>query len=535
MNQISDTPETAAEREKYLGQGRNFLKAGQHQAAHAIADRLLRDYAPTPATLLFAGEVQFSMANFVGTQDIANRCSALFPDDLGGPLLQCRALMAMGKQGDARDVALGIDAKDVTEEAHLSILVTILSGCMEPEAAYPLCKRSIELDAYNPAAHRRLALNCRLTGRLDEAEEAANIALRFDSHDYEMIGFRSSLRKATAEDNHIGELEALLAGGCKNALGAAGVAYAAAKECEDIGQYERSFGFLESGAKLKRSTMRGGADDDLQSFELLREIYTTAALSEPVAGSATSEPIFVLGLPRTGSTLLERILSSHSGVYAAGELLHFDAALMHEILKLGPLTDRRDLVSKSLKVDAAAVGDGYLQRTRPFTGHTPRFIDKRPLNFASIGAISRSLPNAGIVHVRRTPMDACYSIFKFLFGDAYPWSYDLGDIARYYAGYRQLMDHWREVLPGRVIDVSYEALVSDIENETRTLLRELNLDWEPACLDFHENTAATLTGSAVQVRQTLYASSVGRWRDYEKQLEPLAEKLKEAGIDPYTP
>ncbi len=535
-NDSHTSAQTSIDAPALLEQGRVLLKAGQHQEALAVADRLLNESVETPEALLFAGEVHFTRSNFVESERLASQCTLHFPDEFGGPVLRCRALLAIGKLGEARDLALSMADKDITDDAHIGILVTVLSGCMMPEAAYPLCRRSVELDPYNPAAHRRLALTCRLIGRIDEAVEAAEIALRFDSHDYEMIGLRSALCGVTQEKNHIAELEALLAAGCRNTIGGARVAYALAKENEEIGEYKRSFGFLEAGAKFKRQTIKYAVSEDLDTFKTLQEIFTAEALAVTSEGFDTKEPIFILGLPRTGSTLIERIISSHSCVYAAGELQHFSGAVMEEIRKLGPLADRADLVRKSLlQTDSLTIGRRYLERTRPFAGHTRYFIDKLPLNFLSIGLIHRALPNAKIIHVRRSPMDACYAVYKFLFNEAYAWSYDLNEIVKYYVGYRQLMDHWRTVLPGRIIDVVYEEVVEDLEGEARCLIASLGLNWEPACLDFHENEAAAMTGSAVQVRQKIYSSSVGRWRDYEAQLKPLADALEAAGIDPFTP
>ena len=536
MNSQSNTPASAPDEAiELFEQGRTLLKAGHHQDALAIADRMLKEFEETPEALLFAGEVHFTRANFVESERLAKQCSDHFPDNYGGPVLRCRALLALGKLGESRDLALTMANKDITVDSHIKILVTVLSGCMVPEAAYPLCKRSIELDPYNAAAHRRLALTCRLIGKLDEAVEAAEIALRFDPNDYEMIGLRSALGTVTAEDNHIAELEALLAGGCRNALGAARVAYSLAKESEDVGEYERSFKFLEAGAGFKRENIKYDVAEDRKTITNLQETFTAEAMTAANSGFDTEEPVFILGLPRTGSTLLERIISSHSAVYSAGELQHFSAALMEEVRKLGPLTDRTNLVTKSIQTDPLAVGRGYLERTRPFTGHTPHFIDKLPINFLSIGLIHMALPKAKIIHVRRSPLDACYAAYKFLFNETYAWSYDLGDIAQYYIGYRQMMDHWRTALPGRIIDVTYEDVVEDLEDEARRLINELGLDWEPDCLDFHENEAAAMTGSAVQVRQKIYSSSVGRWRDYETELKPFAETLEAAGIDPVQP
>jgi len=523
------------EASKLLDQGRVLLQKDRHQDALAIADRLLSEFDESPETLLFASEVHFSRANFIGSEKLAKQCADNFPNDYGGPVFRSRALQALGQLGQAKELALSMASKDISDDTHFAILITVLSGCMVPEAAYPLCTKSVELDPENPAAHRRLALTCRLIGKVDEAVLAANVALRFDSHDYEMIGLRSVLCTVTAEDNHIAKLQALLTAGCRSLLGAARVTYALAKEYEELGEHERSFSVLEAGAKFKRQSFRYAIDDDLQTFRSLQEVFTAEALASAATGFDTEEPIFILGLPRTGSTLLERIISSHTAVYAAGELNHFSTAMMEEIRKLGPLTDRADLVRKSLQADSLAVGRKYLELTRPATGHTQHFIDKLPLNCLSIGVISLALPNAKIIHLQRTPLDACYAIYKFLFNQAYSWSYDLEEIAKFYIGYRQLMNHWRAVLPGRIIDVTYEDVVADLEGKARQIIASIGLEWESACLDFHKNKAAAMTGSAVQVRQKIYSSSVGRWRDYAVQLKPLAETLEAAGIDPFNP
>ncbi len=520
---------------RLLDEGRALLQAGNHPEALAIAERLLNEAEATPEALLFGGEVHFSRANFVMSESLGRQCMLHFPDHHAGPVLRCRALLAMGRLGEARDIALGMADKDITDDTLVGILVMVLSGLMVPEKAYPLCKRAVEGDPYNAEAHRRLALTCRLVGRLDEAVEAAEIALRFNPHDYEMIGLRSAVSTATKDKNHIAELQALLAAGCRHALGGARVAYALAKECEEVGDHKRSFAFLEAGAKFKRQTIKYDVRSELDTFKTLREIFTADVVADTTRGFDTDEPIFILGLPRTGSTLVERIIASHSAVFAAGELRHFTGAVMEEVRKLGQLKDQADLMRKTLQVDPGTVGRRYLQRTRPFTGHTAHFTDKLPHNFVSIGLINRSLPKVKIIHLRRVPMDACYAAYKFLFNEAYAWSYDLDEIAQYYAGYREVMDHWRDVLPDRIIDVAYEDVVEDLEGQARRLIAGLGLRWENACLEFHDSEAATMTGSAAQVRKQIYASSVGRWRDYEEQLKPLAEKLEAAGIDPYTP
>lgn len=500
-----------------------------------MSDKMLSTYDLTPQSLLFAGEVHFARANFVRSEKIAQNCSEQFPDDLSGPILRCRALLALGQLGAARDIALEIATKEVNNETHIDILTTVLSGCMEPQAAYPLCRNSVQQDPYNANAQRRLALVCRLCGRMNEAADAATVALKFNPHDYEMIGLRSAVQTATAENNHIVELETLLADGCANALGGARVAYALAKESEELGHSERAFGFLEAGARFKRQTIQYKVSSDTDAMQALQEKFTTESIRAFGPGFATDEPIFILGLPRTGSTLVERVLSSHSDIYSAGELQHFSAAVMEQVRKLGTAKDRIELIEKTLQIDVQQVGRNYIDRGRPFTGHTRRFIDKHPVNFHSIGLIQAALPDARIVHILRSPMDACYAIYKFHFNEAYPWSYSLDEIGAYYIAYRNVMDHWRRLLPDRIIDVAYEDIVNSLESTTRKLLDAIGLEWESACLDYHENQSATMTGSAAQVRQKVYSSSVERWKDYEEKLQPLADMLQSAGIDPYTP
>jgi len=191
---------------------------------------------------------------------------------------------------------------------------------------------------------------------------------------------------------------------------------------------------------------------------------------------------------------------------------------------------RHALVQRSAELDFKELGKSYIDSSRPLTGHSPHFVDKMPLNFLYAGLLHQALPHAKIVHLVRDPMDSCYSIYKRLFQDAYPWSYDLDEIAAYYLAYRRLMTHWDTAMPGVIHRLAYEDLVTEPETSARTLLDHCDLPWQSQCLHFEQNTDATTTASASQVRQPIYTSSVGRWRDYEQQLAPLATKLREGGI-----
>jgi hypothetical protein len=277
--------------------------------------------------------------------------------------------------------------------------------------------------------------------------------------------------------------------------------------------------------------MRYDVQRDIDTMAAIEGVFTAELFADAAPGSDNDEAIFVVGMPRTGTTLVERVLASHSAVYAAGELGNFANALMQQLRgRSGQAGGRDEFVRLSASLDFRALGDAYIASTRPFTGNTPRFVDKLPLNFLYTGLIHLALPQARIVNLKRHPLDTCYAVFKQLFVDAYPYSYDLEELGHYYAAYERLMRHWNEVLPGVVCTVEYETLVGDFEAEVRRLLEYCSLDFEAACLRFHENTAASTTASSAQVRQPVYSSSVGRWRQYRERLEPLIATLEDEGI-----
>jgi hypothetical protein len=237
--------------------------------------------------------------------------------------------------------------------------------------------------------------------------------------------------------------------------------------------------------------------------------------------------VFVIGLPRTGTTLVERILGSHSKVFAAGELNQFAMQMVAALqTATGPSASKLELIAASLGLDFAALGRAYLRASQPYTGNRAHFTDKTPQNFLYCGLIAAALPGARIIEVVRHPMDSCYAMYKQLFTMAYPFSYDLGDLAAYFSGYRRLMQHWHAVLPGRILTVRYEDVVRNQEATTRQLLAHCGLDWEDSCLQFERNTQSTTTASAVQVRQKVYDSSVGKWERFKRQLQPLADGLR---------
>lgn len=414
-----------------------------------------------------------------------------------------------------------------------SAIGMLLSEVGKRESAVPYYEKATRVEPGEAKHYFNLACLQRSLGQIGPAESNFVKTIELDPQAYEAYKLRSDLRRQTEEDNHVKALQALLADGIDDPRGKAHVCYALAKELEDLERYDSSFDALQEGAALRRGLMRYEVQRDLDTITAIQNTFDAGVFDNGGGGFDNAEAIFVLGMPRTGTTLVERILASHGDVIAAGELNNFAmvlTSLLHRSNE-GQKLDRNQMVALSARLDFAALGESYLQSTRPFTGNSERFIDKMPLNYLYVGLIHLALPKAKIINLQRHPMDTCYAVYKQLFVDAYPFSYQLEELGRYFVAYHQLMEHWNAVLPGVIHTVNYETLVNDTAAEARRLLDYCELDWTPDVLKFHENRAASTTASTTQIRQPVYRSSVGKWRHYEARLEPVKRILAEAGID----
>jgi len=527
--QMSATPQSSA-----LARHREvtrLLQVGDLKNAEMLCNHLTADFPDFSPGWHSASFIALCRGQIVRAGELIQRALAHAPSDPGNLLQYARCLSAQRRHAECIATANAAEESAARDAPLLDAIGSFYSSVGEHRRALEAYSRAISIVPSRALYWFNRATVRRFLGQLAEAESDYDHAIGLRPDDYEAYSNRTELRKQTAERNHIETLERMLAGGIRQWRGEVQIRYALAKEYEDVGRYEDSWRHLARGARLRREHLQYEIRHDTDTVEWITRAFPTAPL-EP-AGCSSNEPIFVIGLPRSGTTLVERILGSHSKVFAAGELNHFAAALVAAALaKSGgkPLA-RADLVSVSRELDPAALGADYIARTRPATGHRPHFTDKMPLNYLYCGLIRRALPNARIVHVTRHPMASCYAMFKTLFKDGYPFSYDIDEIARYYAGYRRLMDHWRATMPGIIYEIGYEQLVRDQEKQTRALLDACGLEWEPACLDFHRNPTATTTASASQVRRPLYDSSLSQWRHYESQLRGLRGQLLALGIE----
>jgi tetratricopeptide (TPR) repeat protein len=304
--------------------------------------------------------------------------------------------------------------------------------------------------------------------------------------------------------------------------------FALGKALEDRGDYAGSFDFYERGNALKKSTSRYRPETFERNARLQMQVCTREFFAERAGvGCSSDAPIFIVGLPRAGSTLLEQILASHSRVEGTLELPDIPRLAAELVGRDGDHDDPRypAILARMQPQEFQRLGEAYLADTRPYRAGKPHFIDKMPNNFRHIGLIHLILPNARIVDARREPMACCFGNFKQLFASGQEFTYSLEDIARYYSSYVALMNHWDAVLPGKVLKVHHEELVEDLAGHVHRLLAFCGLEFEPACLEFHKTDRSIRTASSEQVRQPINREGIDQWRHFEPWLDPLKQAL----------
>lgn len=406
---------------------------------------------------------------------------------------------------------------------------TVLNSLGEYEAAELFFERAHEMSPQNPSALMNLGNVRVFLGKIDDAVALFKRAIDLEPNSAQCHWGLANSAKAK-DDTHIKTMQGLIDSGRQSKRSQGFLHYAIGKENEDLGNWPEAFSAFTQGARARRETVEFNEADETAMFEAIKETYTAQWLANCPAGAEDPAPIFVLGQPRTGTTLIERVITSHSQVYSAGELQQFGLAVRRASRHADPKRFSKELFIAAATVNPAEIGSMYLRSTAKLRDKSPFFVDKLPVNYLNIPLILAALPKAKIVHLVRGPMDACFASFKQLFADAYLHSYDQSEMARHHARYRDLMAHFRQEFPARIVDISYEDTARDLEPNARKLINALKLDWEDACLNFHESSSGVATASSVQVREPAHTRSIGRWRRYETELLPMMGELTRLGV-----
>ncbi len=524
----SDTP-PAPWMADTLREGYTHLTAGRTDEASACCRRLLGAKPDLVEAHFLVGLIALELKQN-GTAVSAFGSVTKLEEDHGAAWANLARLFMIGGQAARADAALKKAVKYNDGNPIVLDLIGAVHGLLgDHEEASKWIGQAV---AKQPANVRYLvnqANNHMFLGELEESEAVLRKVLNMQPGHPQAHWILSSLRKARDRE-HVEQLKGLVRKDYRNPRALAFLYYGLGKELEDLEAWDEAFEAFAAGAKARRSTIDFDEQADIQMFEAFGDTFTNEWFENKEEGHDDPAPIFVVGQPRTGTTLVERIITSHSQVYSAGELRQFGTCVRRLSDYREPKRYSAELARLAAGVDSKKLGQAYMRTTAKMRGELARFVDKLPPNYLYIPLILKALPNAKIVHLTRNPMDACFASFKQLFAEAYLHSYDQAEMARHHARYYHLMVLWRERFGERFFDIAYEDTARDLEPHARALIEFLELPWEDACLEFHKQDAAVTTASAVQVRQPVHTRSIGRWRRYAKQLAPMRQTLEEQGV-----
>ena len=445
----------------------------------------------------------------------AEKAVALTPKDPIAHILRAKCLFFSGEARGALEAAEAASKVVGSAPEALDALGAIFGLLGLHQQAADLFRRAVAARPDVPQYLFNLAATERMTGMLEAAEAHCDAAIALDRH-YSLAHYlRSDLRIQTKDRNHIAEMEASIHEGQPAWRGEVMLRFALGKEYEDLDEHARAFAHVSAASALQRRSISYDGSAEIAEIDQVIRAQTRTWIATCPAGFSAADPVFVVGLPRTGTTLVERIVASHSAMISVGETGAFAAEL------------RRAMKSSASRLDLADIGRRYVDSVAAFgVPRNRRLVDKTLQNYLHCGIILAALPRAKIILVQRHPLDACWAIYKALFLGKFSFSYDQAELAEYYLAFRRLAQHWGSILsPQALLEVNYEDIVRDQAAESRRIIEFIDLPWEDEVLRFHASAAPSATASAVQVRRPVYASSVGKWRHHAEALEPLRARL----------
>lgn len=403
----------------------------------------------------------------------------------------------------------------------------------EYEKALAPLKKAVEKQPKNSQFHFNLASVEQFLGNADAARKHYEAAIKAKPDFARAHWSLSELEKVSSEAVRIEQLSKQLGKQNLRADDELYLCHALSRELEKAGEYSKAFDALERGKSRRSAQISYSTESDKRLFEAMKQAFPLGNIPEQAESNLGEGVVFVLGMPRSGTTLLERILDSHSQVTSLGELQDFGLAVRSTVESEDRVALNAEIIGKAAEVDSRLIGEAYSRTIAPKRPGSVYIIDKMPLNLLYVGFIIKALPKAKLICLRRNPMDTVLSNFRQLFAinfSYYNYHYDLIDTALYYSYFDDIMSHWKSLFGNKIFEIEYEQITREPEQSVRSALEYLELPWEAECLNFHRNKAAVATASSMQVREKLYSSAVDRWRKYEPQLQRVQDFFDQKGI-----
>ncbi|CAD1789635.1 sulfotransferase family protein [Xanthomonas arboricola pv. juglandis] len=510
-----------------LHDGYHLLRQGRYGQAVALADRACADQPDNAHLLELASEARLANGDPQAAVDRIARAAAVAASPVPLLIKYASLLLQLRRRREARLVAGQAQALAGADGAAWWRIGALYSGCHEVAAARDAYRHAMTWLGEQPGLLYDLATMQFFGGEFDAAEVTLERLLQLAPETGDALYLRATLRRQTGQHNHLDDLRHRLTTLSDPSARAAGL-YALSKELEDLGRHAESFETLTAAAACKRKTLQYDVAAECAHIAQVREAYAPDALRALQPGDAGEGAVFIVGLPRSGTTLLERLLIQRGGARSAGELMDFGALLGSATSGVLATNPGLTAAQASLQIDFAALGEEYLRGARELVHDHPVVIDKMPVNYLYCGMIATALPRARIIHLVRDPLDTCYAMYKTLFYNAYPFSYALDELADYYLAYQQTMRHWHAVLPGGILDVHYEELVRDTEHQISQVLSWCGLTSSETITGL-ENVPF-VTASAAQVRGDVHQRSVHSSRRHLDGLMPLLKRLRAADV-----
>lgn len=505
-----------------------LLRDGKLGQAEQLVRNLLKKYPTDVSSIRVLADIGVKMGQFKDACNLLHRCLELAPDFHSARHSYAMALMRTQKPEEALLEADKLLVEQPNSPSYLILKASILVRIGDHTEALEIYEKILKDYPNQARAQMSYGHALRTVGRLEESIVAYRTCIRLSPEVGEAYWSLANLKTFRFSDEDIDAMREQVKAEGADADDQSHLAFSLGAALEDRGDYDESFEFYRRGNAIRRIEHRH--DPKINVFESVRQVRTLSHgffEQRGDSGCPSPDPIFIVGLPRAGSTLLEQILASHSQVEGTSELT--DIIVIAQKLggksRKNPSGNYPESLSELSLDQFRELGEGYLESTQIQRSDTPFFIDKMPNNFRHIGLIHLILPNSKIIDARRHPMGSCFSGFKQLFAQGQTFTYGLEDIGKYYRDYVRLMDHWDAVLPGRVHRVQYEDMVNDTEAQIRALLEYCGLEFEDSCLRFYESDRAVRTPSAEQVRQPIYQGGLEQWRKFEAHLGPLKEAL----------